>query len=208
MRNRNGAVDYAQSITRNLLLCRAEAGRGAEIPRRGRSRNPQGLTRTGIPCAKQELLAGVVVRLMAGRGAPTRPLRVAVDAVFDSVSSQPHSSMSSRSRRHLHADLRSGPANIRIWCRNISAPWCRHRITSSPRSTRRCFPTAPSCMCRRACAADELSTYFRIMSAQRPIRAHPHHRRQGSYVSYLEGCTAPRRDRESAARRGGRADRA
>jgi Fe-S cluster assembly protein SufB len=40
----------------------------------------------------------------------------------------------------------------------------------------------------------ELSTYFRINEEHRPVRAHADHRRQGRYVSYLEGCTAPQRD--------------
>jgi Fe-S cluster assembly scaffold protein SufB len=41
----------------------------------------------------------------------------------------------------------------------------------------------------------ELSTYFRINAAEhRPVRTHADRRRRGSYVSYLEGCTAPQRD--------------
>ena len=55
----------------------------------------------------------------------------------------------------------------------------------------------------------ELSTYFRINEKntgqfERTLIIAD----KGSYVSYLEGCTAPMRDEESAARRGGRVDRA
>ena len=52
----------------------------------------------------------------------------------------------------------------------------------------------------------ELSTYFRINAAdtgqfERTLIVAD----EGAYVSYLEGCTAPKRDTEPAARRGGRA---
>ena len=55
----------------------------------------------------------------------------------------------------------------------------------------------------------ELSTYFRINERntgqfERTLIIAD----KGSYVSYLEGCTAPIARREPAARRGGRADRA
>ena len=55
----------------------------------------------------------------------------------------------------------------------------------------------------------ELSTYFRINSAdtgqfERTLIVAD----EGAYVSYLEGCTAPKREHESAARRGRRARRA
>ena len=55
----------------------------------------------------------------------------------------------------------------------------------------------------------ELSTYFRINSAdtgqfERTLIVAD----EGAYVSYLEGCTAPKRDHEPAARRGRRARRA
>jgi Fe-S cluster assembly protein SufB len=44
-------------------------------------------------------------------------------------------------------------------------------------------------------------TYFRI-NASEPSRAHAYHRRRRQFVSYLEGCTAPRR-RTSCMPRGG-----
>ena len=55
----------------------------------------------------------------------------------------------------------------------------------------------------------ELSTYFRMNEKEtgqfeRTLIIAD----RGSYVSYLEGCTAPTRDDEPAARRGRRADRA
>ena len=54
-------------------------------------------------------------------------------------------SSSARSRRRC--------ASIPSWCRSIWARWCRSPTTSTPRSTRRCSPTARSSTCRRACAA-------------------------------------------------------
>ncbi len=56
---------------------------------------------------------------------------------------------------------------------------------------------------------EELSTYFRINEKntgqfERTLIIAD----EGSYVSYLEGCTAPQRDENQPARRGRGADRA
>ena len=72
----------------------------------------------------------------------------------------------------------------------------RTPTTSSPRSTRRSSPTAPSSTSRRACAARWSS---RPTSASTPPNTGQFERtlivaEEGAYVSYLEGCTAPMRD--------------
>ena len=140
----------------------------------------------GIPIEEQKVLAGV-------EGAR----KVAVDAVFDSVSRRHHlprgiegapASSSCRSARRS--------ANIRSWSENISAASFRSATIISPASTARSFPTAPSSMCPRACAARwSFRTYFRINAEntgqfERTLIVAD----KGSYVSYLEGCTAPMRD--------------
>ena len=79
---------------------------------------------------------------------------VAVDAVFDSVSvATTFKEQAGRGRRDLLLVLRGGAEASGAGASSISAPWCRTATTSSPRSIRRCSPTAPSSSCRRACAA-------------------------------------------------------
>ena len=86
--------------------------------------------------------------------------------------------------------------SIPSWCGSTSARWCRRATTSSPRSTPRCSATARSCTCRRACAArwscppTSASTPRSTGQFERTLIIAD----EGAYVSYLEGCTAPKRD--------------
>ncbi len=139
----------------------------------------------GIPLREQEMLAGV------------ERLKIAVDAVFDSgVGRNDVQGRADEGRRDLHADLGSvaripgpGEAISRHGGAGIGQLF-------SPRSIRRCSPTARLCTCRRGVRCPmELSTYFRINEKntgqfERTLIIAD----KGSYVSYLEGCTAPMRD--------------
>ena len=140
----------------------------------------------GIPIEEQKVLAGV-------EGAR----KVAVDAVFDSVS------VATTFREELKAAgviflsiseaIREYPELVQQISRHRSS---RSATIISPASTARSSPTAPSCWCPRACAARwSCRTYFRINAEntgqfERTLIV----AEKGSYVSYLEGCTAPMRD--------------
>ena len=140
----------------------------------------------GIPIEEQKVLAGV-------EGAR----KVAVDAVFDSVS------VATTFRKELEAAgviFRSISEAIREYpdlVKQISrlgraAARQLFLAASTPRSS----PTAPSSTSPRACAARwSCRTYFRINAEntgqfERTLIIAD----KGSYVSYLEGCTAPMRD--------------
>ena len=140
----------------------------------------------GIPLEEQKVLAGV-------EGAR----KFAVDAVFDSVS------VATTFREELEQAgviflsiseaIREHPELVQQISRLAS---CRSATTTSPASTARSSPTAPSSTCPRACAARwSCRTYFRINAEntgqfERTLIVAD----KGSYVSYLEGCTAPMRD--------------
>ena len=97
----------------------------------------------GIPIEEQKVLAGV-------EGAR----KVAVDAVFDSVSvATTFREELKRAGRHLPVDQRGDPRISRAGqeISRLGRPAARQCI--SPASTPRCSPTAPSCWCPRACAA-------------------------------------------------------
>jgi len=139
----------------------------------------------GIPLAEQKVLAGV-------EGAP----RVAVDAVFDSVS------VATTFREELKKAgviflsiseaIREYPDLVRRWLGSVvpvrdnffaalnSAVFSDGTFVYVPKGVR---------------CPMELSTYFRINAAntgqfERTLIVAD----EGSYVSYLEGCTAPMRD--------------
>ena len=140
----------------------------------------------GIPIEEQKVLAGV-------EGAR----KVAVDAVFDSVSvATTFREELKKAGRHLPLDLRGDPRISRPGPASGSARSCRSATITSPASTARSSPTAPSSTSPRACAARWSSrTYFRINAEntgqfERTLIVAD----KGSYVSYLEGCTAPMRD--------------
>jgi Fe-S cluster assembly protein SufB len=120
---------------------------------------------------------------------------VAVDAVFDSVSVATTYRASSPSTGSSSARSARRCASTPSWCGSTWARWCPTRTTSSPRSTRRCSPTARSSTSQGRALPDGA------------VDVLPHQRRgtgqfertlivadEGAYVSYLEGCTAPKRD--------------
>jgi Fe-S cluster assembly protein SufB len=140
----------------------------------------------GIPLNEQKVLAGV-----------------AVDAVMDSVSvattfrsAWPKKELSfARSVKHF-------TNASRILSRNIWAPWYPTPITTMRLSTQLFSATAPSVTFPKGVRCPmELSTYFRINAAntgqfERTLIV----AEEGSYVSYMEGCTAPMRDDQPASR--------
>ena len=134
----------------------------------------------GIPLIEQQLLAGV-----------------AVDAVFDSVSvATTFREKLAKLGHHLLLVLRSGARASRAGASSTSARSCRTPTTSSPRSTRRSSATAASSTSPRACAA---RWSCRPTSASTPRTPGQFERTlivcdEGATVSYLEGCTAPKRD--------------
>ncbi|WP_081996222.1 Fe-S cluster assembly protein SufB [Croceibacterium mercuriale] len=139
----------------------------------------------GIPLAEQELLAGV-------EGAR----RVAVDAVFDSVS------VATTFRKELEASgvifrsiseaIREYPELIRKWLGRVVPQRDNFFATlNSAVFSDGTFVYIPEGV---RCPMD-LSTYFRINAEntgqfERTLII----AEKGSYVSYLEGCTAPMRD--------------
>ena len=153
----------------------------AEEPGRGRSRAAARPTRSWASrCTSGRSLAGV-----------------AVDAVFDSVSVATTFKgklaevgiifCSFSEAVHDHPELVQQVPRL---------GGALHATTSSPRSTRRCSPTARSSTSRRACAA---RWSCRPTSASTPRNTGQFERTliiadEGAYVSYLEGCTAPMRD--------------
>jgi Fe-S cluster assembly protein SufB len=144
-------------------------------------------TKLGIPLAEQELLAGV-------EGAGQR--RVAVDAVFDSVS------VATTFRKELEASgvifrsiseaIREYPELIRKWLGRVVPQRDNFFATlNSAVFSDGTFVYIPEGV---RCPMD-LSTYFRINAEntgqfERTLII----AEKGSYVSYLEGCTAPMRD--------------
>src|SRR6516164_5490639 len=154
----------------------------------------------GIPLREQELLAGVVrqspedIQGEFGDGGPAR--RVAVDAVFDSVSVATTFKnelkkagvifMPISEAIHEHPDLVKKylgsvvPVSDNFFATLNSAVFSDGSFVYVP----------PGVRCPM-----ELSTYFRINERnsgqfERTLIIAD----KGSYVSYLEGCTAPRRD--------------
>ena len=112
----------------------------------------------GIPLKEQEILAGVRKQgeksELDEEGSEYASGKVAVDAVFDSVSVvTTFKAELAKAGRDLLLDLGSA---ARAPGAGEEVPVLRRaagRQLSMPRSTRRCSPTAPSSMCRRACAA-------------------------------------------------------
>ena len=180
-----------------------------------RTRGPKSSTRSTPNCSRplkeREIPAGVQKPLRRRRRARSQVGCVAVDAVFDSVSVGSRRSRKTR-RRHGVIFCRS-PRRCEAPGAGAQVPrnrGCRQPTTSSPRSTRRCSPTARSSSSPKGVTCPmELSTYFRINERHRPVRAHADHRRGGRRASATSRA-APRRmrDENQLHRRGGRADRA
>jgi Fe-S cluster assembly protein SufB len=96
----------------------------------------------GIPIEEQKVLAGV-------EGAR----KVAVDAVFDSVSVATTFREELAKAGVIFLSISEAVRSIRSSSANISAASFRSATTSSPASTARSFPTAPSSTSPRASAA-------------------------------------------------------
>jgi Fe-S cluster assembly scaffold protein SufB len=153
----------------------------------------------GIPLEEQKVLAGV-------EGAR----KVAVDAVFDSVS------VATTFRKELEEAgvifrsiseaIREYPELVKKWLGKVVPMHDNYFATLNSAvfsdGTFVYIPEGVRCPM-------ELSTYFRINAEntgqfERTLIVAD----KGSYVSYLEGCTAPQRDENQLARRRGRAGRA
>jgi Fe-S cluster assembly protein SufB len=141
----------------------------------------------GIPIAEQKMLAGV--EELGEDGQPKR--RVAVDAVFDSVS------VATTFRKELEAAgvifrsiseaIKEYPELVRKWLGRV-VPMTDNYFATLNAGTFVYIPEGVRCPM-------ELSTYFRINAEntgqfERTLIVAD----KGSYVSYLEGCTAPMRD--------------
>ncbi len=153
----------------------------------------------GIPIAEQEVLAGV-------EGAR----KVAVDAVFDSVSVattfRAELERAGVIFRSISEAIKEYPDLVRKWLGKIVPMHDNYFATLNcavfSDGTFVYIPEGVRCPM-------ELSTYFRINAEntgqfERTLIVAD----KGSYVSYLEGCTAPMRDENQLACRRGRTGRA
>ena len=142
----------------------------------------------GIPIAEQKLLAGV-------EGAEP-PRRIAVDAVFDSVSVattfRAELEKAGVIFRSISEAIREYPDMVKQWLGKVVPAHDNYFATLNSAvfsdGTFVYIPEGVRCPM-------ELSTYFRINAAntgqfERTLIVAD----KGSYVSYLEGCTAPMRD--------------
>jgi Fe-S cluster assembly protein SufB len=150
----------------------------------------------GIPLREQEILAGVVRQEAEGEeGAPPRS-RVAVDAVFDSVSVattfKDELSKAGVIFMPISEALREHPDLVKKYLGTVVPVTDNYFATlnSAVFSDGSFVYVPPGVRCPM-----ELSTYFRINEKntgqfERTLIIAD----KGSYVSYLEGCTAPMRD--------------
>src|SRR6187200_2546593 len=148
----------------------------------------------GIPLREQELLAGVVRQDSDGKDLGER--RVAVDAVFDSVSVattfQAELKQSGVIFMPISEALREHPDLVKKYLGTV-VPTSDNffaTLNSAVFSDGSFVYVPPGVRCPM-----ELSTYFRINEKdtgqfERTLIIAD----KGSYVSYLEGCTAPMRD--------------
>src|SRR5712692_3875343 len=144
----------------------------------------------GIPLREQEMLAGVV------REDGTSPSRVAVDAVFDSVSVATTFKEELKQAgvvfMPISEAIREHPELVKKYLGSVVPIGDNFSATlnSAVFSDGSFVYVPPGVRCPM-----ELSTYFRINERdtgqfERTLIIAD----KGSYVSYLEGCTAPRRD--------------
>jgi len=142
----------------------------------------------GIPLKEQALLAGVEI--------PEEERRVAVDAVFDSVSVgttfQEELKKAGVIFCSISEAIRDHPALVKKYLGTVVPPSDNFYATlnSAVFSDGSFVYVPPGVRCPM-----ELSTYFRINAEntgqfERTLIIAD----KGSYVSYLEGCTAPQRD--------------
>lgn len=149
----------------------------------------------GIPLAEQEILLNV-----QGKGelapADAKPMKVAVDAVFDSVSVA--TTFKEELKKHgiifgsISEAIREHPELVKKYLGSVVPYSDNYYATlNSAVFTDGSFVYIP----KGVRCPMELSTYFRINAAktgqfERTLIVAC----EGSYVSYLEGCTAPMRD--------------
>jgi Fe-S cluster assembly protein SufB len=152
----------------------------------------------GIPLREQELLAGVVRQADGGEdeGAAEGARRVAVDAVFDSVSVATTFKNELKKAGVIFMPIseavREHPELVKKYLGSV-VPTSDNffaTLNSAVFSDGSFVYVPPGVRCPM-----ELSTYFRINERntgqfERTLIIAD----RGSYVSYLEGCTAPRRD--------------
>src|SRR5215217_7408114 len=148
----------------------------------------------GIPLREQEVLAGVVRE--EGTDSPAGGSRVAVDAVFDSVSVATTFKEESRKAgvifMPISEAIREHPDLVKKYLGSV-VPVSDNffaTLNSAVFSDGSFVYVPPGVRCPM-----ELSTYFRINEKntgqfERTLIIAD----KGSYVSYLEGCTAPMRD--------------
>lgn len=148
----------------------------------------------GIPLREQEILAGVVRQ--EGADAPAGGTRVAVDAVFDSVSVATTFKEELKKAGVIFMPIseavREHPELVQKYLGSVVPVTDNFFATlnSAVFSDGSFVYIPPGVRCPM-----ELSTYFRINERntgqfERTLIIAD----RGSYVSYLEGCTAPRRD--------------
>ena len=176
----------ARSISRTSTITpRRRATPAPKIARRGRSGDSRTYEKLGIPLREQEMLAGV-----------EPSARVAVDAVFDSVSVattfKDELTKAGVIFCSISEAVREHPDLVRKYLGTVVPATDNFYATL----TRRSSPTARSSTSRRACAARwscrpiSASTRQNTGQFERTLIIAD----KGAYVSYLEGCTAPKRD--------------
>jgi len=150
----------------------------------------------GIPLREQEMLAGVVREADEGGDASQEPRRVAVDAVFDSVSVATTFKNELKKAGVIFMPIseavREYPELVKKYLGSVVPTLDNFFATLNAAvfSDGSFVYVPPGVRCPM-----ELSTYFRINERntgqfERTLIIAD----KGSYVSYLEGCTAPRRD--------------
>jgi len=150
----------------------------------------------GIPLREQEILAGVVRQEAEGEEGAAPRSRVAVDAVFDSVSVattfKDELSKAGVIFMPISEALREHPDLVKKYLGTVVPVTDNYFATlnSAVFSDGSFVYVPPGVRCPM-----ELSTYFRINEKntgqfERTLIIAD----KGSYVSYLEGCTAPMRD--------------
>ena len=189
-------VDYPKIDYQDLLLLLRAEEEGAEVARRGRSGNPEDLREARHSAAR----AGNPRRRGAPdggrRGGRAPRSRVAVDAVFDSVSVattfKAELTKAGVIFMPISEALREHPDLVKKYLGTV-VPVSDNffaTLNSAVFSDGSFVYVPPGVRCPM-----ELSTYFRINEKntgqfERTLIIAD----KGSYVSYLEGCTAPMRD--------------
>ena len=147
----------------------------------------------GIPLKEQMILAGVE----GAEDAPAEGRKVAVDAVFDSVSVgttfQEELKKAGVIFCSISEAIREHPELVKKYLGSV-VPVSRQLLCDAelvPCSRDGSFVYVPPGV---RCPMELSHLFPHQCREHRPVRADADHCRQGVYVSYLEGCTAPQRD--------------